>query len=309
MKTKMRYVYRTIFVSITVTIINFSFCQADSDRLYVGVLESRHSNWPGWFPESNKTITPKVRILYLKEKDKWISLEEYLDTDKYPLTMHWYIAFDGQLVGELQSSKSKVKYNQFGKRDLFHIPNQSAKIPSIGKPTNEFSGWAGGHYLRPLITVSEKNYTDSSRWKPFKPSLLIVNKCVANFRDITGKIYNYDQELDETIICDYKNENINVLKSYKSNLNEYLVCLQLEHSLYKGNIIIEQVSEWAPKWFYVKNDSTLYIGDSMKLIDAGDYDNDGKPEVLFWAEGYNEDGYIMFYNDFSTSVSFKWRYH
>ncbi len=48
---------------------------------------------------------------------------------------------------------------------------------------------------------------------------------------------------------------------------------------------------------------------SLYLIDAGDYDGDGKSEVLFFVSGYNQDGYVMFYNSFQKSVIYTWHYH
>jgi len=45
------------------------------------------------------------------------------------------------------------------------------------------------------------------------------------------------------------------------------------------------------------------------LLDVGDYDKDGKSEVLFWSSGYNEDGYVLYYDDFRKKVPFKWHYH
>ena len=46
----------------------------------------------------------------------------------------------------------------------------------------------------------------------------------------------------------------------------------------------------------------------MELIDAGDYDNDGKSELLFWYSGYNRDGYILIYDDFRKSAEYIWGY-
>jgi hypothetical protein len=45
------------------------------------------------------------------------------------------------------------------------------------------------------------------------------------------------------------------------------------------------------------------------VVDAGDYDGDGKSEVVVKYGGYNEDGYTMFYDGFSKQVSLRWSYH
>lgn len=45
------------------------------------------------------------------------------------------------------------------------------------------------------------------------------------------------------------------------------------------------------------------------LVDAGDYDGDGKSEILFWFERYNRDGYVLFYDKCSKFDEFTWPYH
>ena len=48
---------------------------------------------------------------------------------------------------------------------------------------------------------------------------------------------------------------------------------------------------------------------SLTLLDAGDYDGDGKSEVVFFLSGYNEDGYALFYDSFRKFVFHTWSYH
>jgi hypothetical protein len=40
----------------------------------------------------------------------------------------------------------------------------------------------------------------------------------------------------------------------------------------------------------------------MWLVDAGDYDNDGKSELVFAIDCANEGGYELFYDDFKKHV-------
>ncbi len=48
---------------------------------------------------------------------------------------------------------------------------------------------------------------------------------------------------------------------------------------------------------------------SQKLIDIGDFDGDGRIEALFWFSGYNEDGYVLYFDRFEKSAIFTWSYH
>jgi hypothetical protein len=55
--------------------------------------------------------------------------------------------------------------------------------------------------------------------------------------------------------------------------------------------------------------SARFLGAGMWLVDAGDYDNDGKSEVLFSIDQYNRGGYILFYDDFKKQAVFEFSYH
>ena len=61
--------------------------------------------------------------------------------------------------------------------------------------------------------------------------------------------------------------------------------------------------------FLIAGGEVRLIGPDSQLVDAGDYDNDGKSEVLFWRGGYNRDGYTLFYDDFHQHVNYWWGYH
>ena len=52
-----------------------------------------------------------------------------------------------------------------------------------------------------------------------------------------------------------------------------------------------------------------FLGSRMWLVDAGDYDNDGKSELVFSIDDYNRGGYRLFYDDFSRSAKFEFGYH
>ena len=63
-------------------------------------------------------------------------------------------------------------------------------------------------------------------------------------------------------------------------------------------------------WFTINPEhSVQYLGQDIWLLDAGDYDNDGRSEVVFVIEGYNRGGYELFYDDFRKHAIFEYSYH
>jgi len=48
---------------------------------------------------------------------------------------------------------------------------------------------------------------------------------------------------------------------------------------------------------------------ALTLVDIGDFDGDGAVEALFWLSGYNENGYVLFFDQFRRKATFTWSYH
>jgi hypothetical protein len=42
----------------------------------------------------------------------------------------------------------------------------------------------------------------------------------------------------------------------------------------------------------------------MTVIDAGDYDGDGRSELVVMFQRYDHDGYTLFFDNFDRSISF-----
>jgi hypothetical protein len=63
-------------------------------------------------------------------------------------------------------------------------------------------------------------------------------------------------------------------------------------------------------WFVVDSKiSVRYLDSGMWLVDAGDYDNGGKSELVFSIHGENRGGYELFYDDFKKHAKFEFTYH
>jgi hypothetical protein len=67
---------------------------------------------------------------------------------------------------------------------------------------------------------------------------------------------------------------------------------------------------FSPQWFIVTPQMVVRFLDSNRLlVDAGDYDNDGKSELVFSIDDHNRGGYKLFYDDFKQKVVFEFSYH
>jgi hypothetical protein len=64
---------------------------------------------------------------------------------------------------------------------------------------------------------------------------------------------------------------------------------------------------WQAHVFMVKPDGSIgHLGHGLRFVGAGDFDGDGRSELLFQSVGYNRDGYQLVYGDGSKTAHFEW---
>jgi hypothetical protein len=106
----------------------------------------------------------------------------------------------------------------------------------------------------------------------------------------------------------YRDEDIVPGKAYGSTKKWFVAEMSLTGWHCDGPV--EDGSPFVPQWYVVEPGGTVRFLDSgMWLVDAGDYDNDGKSELVFAVSGYDWDGYELFYDDLRKSAIFKFIYH
>ena len=275
---------------------------AYAKEMMIGVLEQ---------PQSCSGVKPKpaVRLLFGKSDGNWAVLKTKKSTTPFTLNrIDWTAAFDGKNIGEVTSEEptNEVADDWTYPRDyLQRIKSISGRI-EITNPKDRFIGWCGAPTIRPVVLVSQPNYRDPDAWSPFKPDSTMRKKLFKEFKRTAGKAPLCYIKDNEYFPFKYEANNLKFLKSYKSNKG-MLIQVTLDRPYTRCN---DELGEGAsPRWFYVRGSMISFIGDGMELVDAGDYDGDGKSEILFWYSGYDKDGYILFYDDLTKKSEFLWIYH
>ena len=310
------FVLMRIFI-ILFFLVFYSLTSFTQDNIYLGILETKPAKWPdeNFMTEDDSSRKKIVRVVFRYQNNNWYSLENTLDDSSlYPSEIDWIIAFDGKKIGEFSSRKAPLKYKDSPwsyPRDAYHIIyNQN--VPSIGKPSMEFSGWVGEEQPRPLVAVSEPFYSDPEKWQPYIPEKNEIIELISLYK---AHFKNFEFNWLDTLVI----SQLGFEKSYISSVSNKLLQIGIYDTINGKVYLTKKV------WFYKSNSGELkdisimidkpYIGEgdseisNLYLVDAGDYDNDGKSEIVFWIDRYNGNGYDLFYNGFNNHVTFEWRYH
>lgn len=297
-------------LKITVIILLWPAYSLAGLPVFIGVLDQAQKC------EGNNNIS--ARILFYKEGNKWASIG--VDALSKPSTnwdikpILWTVVYNGKNIGnvKIEEPKENIKYinDWYYHRDKIHPLSKEYNPLLIENKSGAFSGWCMTPKYRPLTIVSKPNYEDKEMWKKFNPQSDYKKLLFPFLKVSVGKInlmrceggpdsqpspYNFDS--NETEIYD----------SYKSNNNKKLVSIGIDHKAINCEDPLSP--EWSDYWYLVNGNNIDYVGSEMELVSAGDFDKDGKTEFLFWHSGYNEDGYILYYNDFKERVEYLWGYH
>jgi len=278
-------------------------------NITLGILE----DVPGIY--ADQPSSSMVRVVFRKNGDSW---EAYPNdcrdqsclrtiTDKYPREIAWTIAFDGKRLTQLtgQTPKEFKYYSGVGLQEILN----KANMPRIGQKSSAYSGFLETPVFRPLVAISQPYFSDEESWKPSQLTGNLAILLRRSFRTKFPKMCRSSKK-DETQLEPflYSDEDIKVVKSYASKKGWTIARLHLEGAVDCNDT--EAGFEIDDPWFVVDSRrSVQYLDEGMWLVDAGDYDNDDKSELIFSIDRYNRGGYELFYDDFKKRAIFKFSYH
>jgi hypothetical protein len=272
----------------------------------LGVLEDTPSTYDS---EPNRR---SVRVVFYKEGAEWKAFPTACADDdcwnalatKYPRQVQWTVAFDGRTLGQVvaQTPNSFVASSTVGQQEI----SNGADIPTVGRRSVDYGGFLGQPVYRPLVAVSKPYFDDPDGWKRAvlgaKLLAALRKQFHAQFRNVT----NCSQNQPETPgPWHYEDADIEVKATFSSNKGWSLAELALNGYRCDGPLD----DPFLDQWFVVTPAHEVrYLGGSMWLVDAGDYDHDGSSEVLFSIDDYNRGGYRLFYAGFTKQASFEFSY-
>jgi hypothetical protein len=264
--------------------------------IYLGVLEA---------PIGKSQEFP-VRVAFRFAAGRW----EVMPTDdvleklakKNSAQVSWTIALHGKKLGHVTSVRSAPHsyHSYLGFENL----TLDSKPPAVPDAAGAFATWMGAPSYRPLPAISEPNYHDPDDWKPFVLPASTRKQAFAAFR----REIALDMNCDGKSTRSYADSAIRIYgKPYKSKRGDILIAMRPDPRLNRCDG--PPGDEWQSVWFTVKGDDFRRIGDSLTILDIGDYSGEGASKVLFQYDGYNRDGYVLFEPRDDASIEYSWFYH
>ncbi len=224
--------------------------------------------------------------------------------------MKWTVAFDGGSLGEVES---RVESQSYDLTMIQTILTPKTEVPAVGMPSQQFAGTlaAGpGTVRRPLVLVSEPYFRDPDGWKRISraPDQTAAAVRSAFRHDFPHAVRCEEEEIVER---DWKfpDSALKLPVVYGSREHTFLVETELNAGV--CGYINDPDDPLADPWFFVTEKGQVRrFGSFMSLLDAGDYDNDGKSELIFFlSQPEDTDGFVLFDSNLHKQASLTFTYH
>jgi hypothetical protein len=272
----------------------------DAQHLVLAVLEE---------PQCQEDTALAARPLFAKRRSGWIALatEEAFRTVA-STKMAWTVISDGQIHGRLTTVDPGPLNGPAWTYTRDHLLNLAPgqTVPASPNSEGDLAGWCAAPNRRPLALLSRSSGRDARGWKAVRPPGELMPELFEAFRLQAGAARDCSSDAEQPRPFSYGRSDVRISKSHEDRSGRRIVTLGLDAR--RNACDGPRESAWASHTFLVA-DGIKFLGTGLSLVDAGDYDGDGRAEILFWYSGYNEDGYSLLYDDFAGRVDFRWKYH
>ena len=299
---------KRLTVAFIVFFALYNSASAFAEDVLLGILEDVPGVYAG---ESNST---KVRALFAHKDNGWeafksdCAIQTCLTTvtAQYPKEVGWFVGFDGHKIGHVVA-RTPAAFQFYGHIGLQDIVEGSP--PIVGKPSFEFAGFAGGEVRRPLVTNSKPDFKGPAGWKRGMITPEIQKQAINLLHGFAPAICKERASEDAPLLpFKFAQEDI-VIRMYRSNDGRMLITANVIGAYYCSYSGAGDGGYDAQTFVIDSNGKSRLLGPGLALVDAGDYDSDGKSELVFALSLYNRGGYVLLSDDFKEQARFEFGYH
>jgi hypothetical protein len=279
--------------------------------VYVGLLDDAREQMVNWRPGvANERL---IRLAFEKTGGEWGPVQPA----SFPHRVTWTVGFDGKKIGQVTSEALPGEAPAPRRLPHFLTPVQIistplADVPSIGLPSENYGpmGMGPTKGRRPLVVVSKPYISDPDGWKRIsQPQPKFASLVREAFRRDFPHVSRCKDEVVVQSNWQFPDSALMLSVAYASSKGSYLV----ETTLDAGDCgyVDDPDDPLSSPWFFITADGKVSrIGSFMTLLDAGDYDNDGRSEIIFMLNQPEDvDGFVLFDANMHKRASLLWTYH
>jgi len=284
------------------------------DGILLGMLE----DVPGVY--AGQGHSAKVRLLFAHQGSKWSAYPSECTTPQclktviaqYPQEVRWFVGLNGRKLAEIVARTPPDGFRRDSHIGLQDIVSGTA--PVIGKPSREFSGWLADEVRRPLIAVSKPHFKDPAHWKRVATTPRLQKQGVALLREHGLKVCKAGSSDAKPLVpLQYEARNLKI-RAHRSNSGWLVMMIDIdmgaEEEIFPCDGGNENNGFLSTMTFAVDpSGKARFLGPGLMLVDAGDYDGDGRSELVLALSLYNRGGYVLFSGDFVEQARFVFSYH
>jgi hypothetical protein len=245
-----------------------------------------------------------VQVVFAKAPEGWRALRSWDSAKDLALPREWTVAFDGRRLGQFRTLEPRPSGCPFS-CGVVLSPGTGQFLPKVKAPPGVFGMECADVPYRPLVVVSEPHYADPAGWKSVEPAAVDLPLLFQQFKMVAGNATVCPPRATADVPFEYAPTHLR-LRSYRDVSGRFLVTARLDPHLDTCGGPNEVA--WMPHTF-VLGSVVKYLGPEITLIDAGDFDADGRSELLFWHAGHDGDGYVLFDDAFGEGLKVYRGYH
>jgi hypothetical protein len=257
-----------------------------------------------------------LRLAFVKAGGDWQPVCVFPADQTKPWTCRsqpaqWFVRYRGKQIGTV-SAKGWADTQSDPGIGLLKIASGAA--PHIGARDKSFSGWLDKPVYRPLVATNTALPDRAPDWIASKPqpsdiaaALPFLRKQVPIVPDCgtdgepSGK--GRPLEMAEAVIA----------QTWRNGSGASFFGMSLKPNLVaRCNFTADALED---VWIYSDASGARALPALIEdeathaFIDIGDFAGDGGEEALFALAGYNEDGFVLYYDGFRKSARISWHYH
>jgi len=284
------------------TLLVCSLFAQETQAAYIGVLEPE-TDQPRSFTNYDDALS--LRLVFHSTGNAWEGMPEMVGTSSELEKIIESFPKSVLLHNKITTIKATLPaeweyYSQLGLYNPHLALSQISWEPNALK----FSSWAGTFLHKPLVFSSEQTIEKKMQWPESNLTADEKNKLFNAYRKQLPT-FDFCITDDHTESRQWKTDDVEIQQPLRSK-EGVLVGVQLKASLNHCDMTPDG---FGPFWFYLHGNKVNFLGHDIMPLDYGDYNGDGKEEWVFWFSGYDDDGYILFYNAFNDRSEFHWSYH